>query len=125
MSNSGTPTTVKTTSPLTAIAIATQEASSPKPLVGGRERDGKPKERLVDAVKAVTPTVVVVGGDREEEWDAATRRLKVGDKVMGLAERRRLLAANGKNGGGSGSASGGERMQNRKSERVVVERIST
>jgi hypothetical protein len=119
---------VKTTSPLTAIAIATQEASSPNPLAGGRERDGKPKERLVDAVKAVTPTVVVVGSDREEEWDATTRRLKVGDKVMGLAERRRLLALNGKNAGGTGGldVTGREaQMQNRKSERVVVERIST
>lgn len=85
---------------------------------------------MVDVVRAVTPTVVVVSSERDEEenWDSSWTRkqLRVGDKVMGLAERRRLLLV-GREEAGNGMSRGRERdllMQNRKSERVVVEMVS-
>lgn len=117
------------------------------------EQKSTPTERLVEGVKPSTPTLVVVGegiDDREKGWAGATQQLKSAN--VGLAERRRMLAQNA-NGHGNGPHANphshtmgeisvgllvreterGERglrekelrdLQNRKSERVVVERVT-
>lgn len=153
----------KVASPLSAVAVAAQEererASSP--MAGQSERVEKVKldtqkpgekstKRLVEGVKPSTPTLVVVGDERENGWAGATQKLKTAN--VGLAERRRMLAQNAAGNGNAdtlhanvhshamGEISVGlpvsrehERgtrqrelrdLQNRKSERVVVERIS-
>lgn len=173
----------KVSSPLSAVAVAAQEERERvgSPLVSGtnnnnkseREREekmgmGTTKERLVEGVKPSTPTLVVVGegiDEREQGWAGSTQTLKAAN--VGLAERRRMLAATATGssgekerkhshthgmgeisvglmvdsrdvkgagvGGGGGLGVRGERamrekelrdLQNRKSERVIVERIS-
>jgi hypothetical protein len=79
---------------------------------------GNPKERLLDApVKQSTPTLVVVGsgeGEREKMWS--------GERKVGLAERRKGREVGEiKVGLAVGDGKGHE---HRKSERVVVERVS-
>lgn len=139
----------KVASPLAAVAVAAQEererGSSPFSRNAPAKEKGeeeKVKERLVEGVKPSTPTLVVVG-DKEEKWDGAIQSQKLKSANVGLGERRRLLAANkhthanamGEITVGIETATvRGERavrerelrdLQNRKSERVVVERIST
>jgi hypothetical protein len=93
-------------------------------------------ERLVEGVKPSTLTLVIVGGDRgerEEQWAGATATAKAS-----IAERRKLKEANAKGlapvvseirvGLTVQSAvrgSGHIDHQHRKSERVIIENIST
>jgi hypothetical protein len=130
-------------SPLGAVAVAAQEererAGSPladRAERGRMPREKKPAERLVDGVKPVTPTLVVVGNSRDQKeklWQGATQQQQLAHSTpVGLAERRR-----GNNNGHLHLSNTGEikvgltieaaqakELQNRKSERVVVERIS-
>jgi hypothetical protein len=129
-------------SPLGAVAVAAQEererAGSPLADRGERARVPREKtaERLVEGVKPITPTLVVVGNSRDEKeklWQGATQQQHLAHSTpVGLAERRR-----GNNNGHLHLSSTGEikvglaveaaqakELQNRKSERVVVERIS-
>jgi hypothetical protein len=125
-------------SPLGAVAVAAQQE---------RERAGSPlgdrvvikekkerNERLVEGVKPSTPTLVVVGGgfgEKEKGWGGATAK----NNPIGLAEHR--MRKNSGNGHGHrqeiriglqvevGHGQGRENdLAHRKSERVVVERIS-
>jgi hypothetical protein len=130
-------------SPLGAVAVAAQEererAGSPLADRGERARvprEKKTAERLVEGVKPITPTLVVVGNSRDEKeklWQGATQQQHLAHSTpVGLAERRR-----GNNNGHLHLSNTGEikvglaveaaqakELQNRKSERVVVERIS-
>ena len=127
-------------SPLGAVAVAAQEererAGSPLTDRGerSRPRETKTVERLVEGVKPITPTVVVVGDSRSEEklLQGATQQHLAYSTPVSLAERRR-----GNNNGLAYLRNTGEikvglaveavqakELQNRKSERVVVERIS-
>lgn len=131
-------------SPLGAVAVAAQEERerSASPLADRGERgriprEKKPAERLVDGVKPITPTLVVVGNSRDEKeklWQGATQQQHVVNDRPGLAERRR---GNGNGHGHLNLSNTGEikvglaieaaqakELQNRKSERVVVERVS-
>jgi len=130
-------------SPLGAVAVAAQEerkrAESPLADRGERVRMPSRKntaERLVDGVKPITPTLVVVGNSRDEKeklWQGATQQHHLAHSTpVGLAERRR----GGNNGhlhlsntgeikvGLTVEAAQAKELQNRKSERVIVERIS-
>jgi hypothetical protein len=139
----GTIGTGRVASPLGAVAVAAQaeRERAGSPLVDREEREQMPRskkatERLVEGVKPVTPTLVVVGGSPEEKeklWQGATQQhLTAENSHVGLAERRKgngngnlHLSNTGeiKVGLAVGAAQAKE-LQNRKSERVVVERIS-
>ena len=128
-------------SPLGAVAVAAQEERErgENPPTDRRERS-RPKEiktaeRLVEGVKPLTPTLVIVGnsrGEKEELWQGATQQHLAHSTPVCLAERRR-----GNNNGLAYLSTTGEikvglavdavqakELQNRKSERVIVERIS-
>jgi hypothetical protein len=141
-------------SPLGAVAVAAQaereRAASPlreRPTLKVRSNTIG-TERLVEGVKPNTPTLVIVGdgvSEREEKWAGATASLK--GKTGSIAERRRLKERNAR---GLTPVTGEIRgrlteasavrgtmessstiatatkveLQNRKSERVIVERIS-
>jgi len=130
-------------SPLGAVAVAAQEerkrAESPLADRGERVRMPSRKntaERLVEGVKPITPTLVVVGNSRDEKeklWQGAMQQQHLAHSTpVGLAERRR----GGNNGhlhlsntgeikvGLAVEAAQAKELQNRKSERVIVERIS-
>jgi len=132
-------------SPLGAVAVAAQEerkrAESPLADRGERVRIPSRKntaERLVEGVKPITPTLVVVGNSRDEKeklWQGTTQQQQqhlAHSTPVGLAERRR----GGNNGhlhlsntgeikvGLTIEAAQAKELQNRKSERVIVERIS-
>jgi hypothetical protein len=130
-------------SPLGAVAVAFQEererAGSPLAERSERERIPKNKkatERLVDGVKPVTPTLVVVGDSRDEKeklWQGATQQhATVKNSPIRLAERRRGNANRHLHLSNTGEIRVGlaveavpaRELQHRKSERVVVERIS-
>ncbi len=135
-------------SPLGAVAVAAQvehdRAGTPLSERAERQRqtlkttrENKERtERLVEGVKPSTLTLVIVGGDRgerEEQWAGATATAKAS-----IAERRKLKEANAKGlapvvseirvGLTVQSAvrgSGHIDHQHRKSERVIIENIST
>jgi hypothetical protein len=117
-------------SPLGAVAVAAQE---------GRERAGSPledrvvvkekkewNERLVEGVKPSTPTLVVVGGGLDD-WGGATAK----NNPIGLAEHRMRKKSGNEHGQtheiriGLQVGPGRDKdLAHRKSERVVVERVS-
>ena len=129
-------------SPLGAVAVAAQEeherGESPLTDRGARSRprENKTAERLVEGVKPITPTLVVVAsshGEKDKTWQGATQQQHlVHSTPVGLAERRRGnnhgLAHLSNTGtikvGLAVEAVQAKELQNRKSERVVVERIS-
>jgi hypothetical protein len=130
-------------SPLGAVAVAAQEererAGSPFADRGERgrmAREKKPAERLVDGVKPATPTLVVVGNSldqKEKLWQGATQQQHLAHSTPPEpAERRRgndkghlHLSNTGEiKVGLAVEAAQAKELQNRKSERVVVERIS-
>jgi len=93
------------------------------------------RERLVEGVKPVTPTLVVVGGsqdEKEELWQGATQQHQTAkNSRVRLAERRRgnrnghlHLSNTGEIKVGLTVEAAQPELQHRKSERVVVERIS-
>lgn len=132
---------ISVASPLGAVAVAAQEecqrGHNPTTDRGERHRPREIKiaETLVEGVKPITPTLVVVGkprGEKEKLWQGATQQYVVHSPPVCLAERRR-----GNNNGLAHLSTSGEikvglaveavqakELQNRKSERVVVERIS-
>jgi len=136
--------TGRVASPLGAVAVAAQaereRAGSPLVDSGERERipsTKKATERLVEGVKPVTPTLVVVGGSQDKKeklWQGATQQQHQTAKnsPVGLAERRRgngngisHLSTTGEiKVGLAVEAAQAKELQHRKSERVVVERIS-
>jgi hypothetical protein len=130
-------------SPLGAVAVAAQEererGGSPFAERGERgrmAREKKPAERLVDGVKPATPTLVVVGNSldqKEKLWQGATQQQHLAHSTpLEPAERRRgndkghlHLSNTGEiKVGLAVEAAQAKELQNRKSERVVVERIS-
>jgi hypothetical protein len=137
------------TSPLGAVEIATMEkrdreqqrenASQGRIAAPGagimekkerRERkERKERERLVEGVKPNTPTLVIVAGsglkEEERNWDGVVASAPEPTK-MGIAERRRRARAGGEPGVGLSVGTGHERRghEYRKSEKVVVERVS-
>jgi hypothetical protein len=129
-------------SPLGAVAVAAQEererAGSPfaDRERGRMAREKKPAERLVDGVKPATPTLVVVGNSldqKEKLWQGATQQQHLAHSTpLEPAERRRgndkghlHLSNTGEiKVGLAVEAAQAKELQNRKSERVVVERIS-
>jgi hypothetical protein len=136
--------TGRVASPLGAVAVAAQaekeRAESPHTDRGERERVPRDKktmerERLVEGVKPVTPTLVVVGGsqdEKEELWQGATQQHQTAkNSRVRLAERRRgnrnghlHLSNTGEIKVGLTVEAAQPELQHRKSERVVVERIS-
>jgi hypothetical protein len=129
-------------SPLGAVAVAAQaereRAGSSLGERGDRERvprDKKATERLVEGVKPVTPTLVVIGGskdEREKLWQGATQHATAKNSHVGLAERRRGNRNRHLDLSNTGEIKVGlaveavqaRELQHRKSERAVVERIS-
>ncbi len=142
-------------SPLSAIAIASKEErerGSPSADKSGRdgrekEKDKSPTtERLVQVAKPSTPTLVVVGDgvdEREKAWAGSTTTLKQGQAPVGFSERRRQREIAGSHAHHTQNPMVGEikvgltvaresspvrkakDLSHRKSERVVVERISS
>lgn len=145
----------KVSSPLSAIAIASkEERERGSPSADKSERSGREKEkdksptteRLVQVAKPSTPTLVVVGdsvGEREKAWAGATANLKQGQAPVGFSERRRQKESMGPHAHQSQNPTVGEirvglavaressparrakELSHRKSERVVVERVSS
>ncbi len=128
-------------SPLGAVAVAAQEERErgQNPLTDrgerSRPREIKIAERLVEGVKPITPTLVVVGnsrGEKEKLWQGATQQHLAHSTPVCLAERRKgnnnglaHLSATGEiKVGLAVEAAQAKELQNRKSERVIVERIS-
>lgn len=131
-------------SPLGAIAVATKEERQREangkdragsPLIEKREK-GEKVERLVEGVKPSTPTLVVVPGPEKNEmlkaWGGA---MAVHSTPVGLAERRKgkpnastmgeiKVGLAVSRAGSSHAHFHHNDLPNRKSEQVVVERVS-
>jgi hypothetical protein len=117
-------------SPLGAVAVAAQEerekAGSP---LGDRvvvKEKKERNERLVEGVKPSTPTLVVVGGGLGN-WGGATAK----NNPIGLAEHRMRKNSGNEHGqrheitiGLQVTPGRDKDLAHRKSERVVVERVS-